>query len=608
MSKLLPQIPDTAPFNTAQRAWINGFIAGLYGRNSTNVSMPQDSLAAVDSSAKNNIPVTILFGSQTGTAEHLTRLFQSQLSKQGFSCQVVDMDDHEKIDWKTITNLLVVTSTYGEGDMPDNAQGLWRFLSGKAAPRMDSVKFSVLALGDLNYTYFCEAGIKFDQRLDELGGGRLHPRVDCDVDYEPSSESWLKGIVRALTPSGTPSGTPLEPVIVKEAPNLESSDYHPLMSTKSGAFDRKNPFPSQVLKNVVLNRGSSSKETRHFEIELKGSGLQYQPGDALGVFPENCSTLATAIQQRLGFSGNEPIQLSEESSVSLKEAFTKSLDISKPSPALLKYISEQTENGPLCHLKSADKKQERIKYLAEQDVLGLLTEHPDVRFSADEVPLYFRKLAPRLYSICSSLKAHPEEVHLTVGIVRYENRGRKRYGVCSTFLADRTREGQKVAVYVHTSKTFRLPESGDVACIMIGPGTGIAPFRAFLEEREAENATGRNWVFFGEQRREKDFYYREEFETWQKEGLLNRFDTAFSRDQDHKIYVQDRMMENAAEIYRWLEEGAQLYVCGDAARMAKDVDRVLHSIIAQQSGNGKEGAEEYVLRLKKNKKYLRDVY
>ncbi len=566
--------------------------------------MPQDSLASPYSSETNNIPVTILFGSQTGTAEHLTRLFHSQLSKQGFTCQVVDMDDHDKLEWKTISNLLVVTSTYGEGDMPDNAQGFWEVLSGNSAPRMDSVRFSVLALGDINYTYFCEAGIKFDQQLEELGGDRLLPRVDCDVDYEESSETWLKGIVSALITSRSPQ----QPAITLESPILETSGDLPTVSTKSADFCRKNPFPSVVLKNVVLNEGNSEKETRHFEIELNGSGLQYQPGDALGVFPENCSTFATTFQERLGFSGEEPICLSGESSISLNEAFIKKLDITKPTPALLNFISEQTRNGPLFYLKSADKKQERTRHLAELDVFDLLTEHPDVRFSAEEVPSLFRKLAPRLYSISSSLKAHPEEVHLTVGIVRYQSRGRKRKGVCSTFLADRTGEGQKVSVFVHTSKIFRLPESGDVPCIMIGPGTGIAPFRAFLEERQAEHAMGRNWVFFGEQRRDRDFYYREEFETWQKDGLLNRFDTAFSRDQDHKIYVQDRMMENAAEIYRWLEEGAQLYVCGDASRMAKDVDRALHSIIAQQSGNGKEGAEEYVLRLKKNKKYLRDVY
>lgn len=381
------------------------------------------------------------------------------------------------------------------------------------------------------------------------------------------------------------------------------------MSTES-EYSRKNPFPAKLLVNRRLSLEGSEKETRHYEICLAGSGLNYEVGDSLGLFPSNCPRLVDEIIQALGLSGDEPVPTPAGNSKPLRAALIEDYAITAPTPQFLKLVAERAGNSaPLLNeLLQAERKEELAKYIYGMETIDFLLQHPSVKISPEELVKCLRRLVPRLYSIASSLKAHPDQVHLTVATVRYQSHGRTRFGVASTFLADRISGEARIPVFVHTAKGFRLPEDGVVPVIMVGPGTGVAPFRAFLQERKATGASGKNWLFFGEQRAKTDFLYQEEFETLAKEGVLNRFDTAFSRDQAQKVYVQHRLLENAAEVWKWLQEGAHFFVCGDAERMAKDVDVALHKIVETEGGKSAEEAAAYVEALKKEKRYKRDVY
>jgi sulfite reductase (NADPH) flavoprotein alpha-component len=384
------------------------------------------------------------------------------------------------------------------------------------------------------------------------------------------------------------------------------------MSTESASgYSRKNPFPATIAINRKLTGEGSNKETRHFEINLSGSGLAYEVGDSLGVFPKNDSELVEGILKNQGFSGDEQVTNPDGKTVSLREALTKDFIITEPSKQLLQVLPEKDSSSAfLKDLLDPGSKNHLDDYVWGRDVLDLLEEFTAAKFTPEELVKVLRKLQPRLYSIASSQKVVGESVHLTVAVVRYqpERSSHLHRGVCSTFLAERAEGNGTVPVFVHTAKHFRLPENPDTPTIMVGPGTGIAPFRAFLQERKARAAKGKNWLFFGEQKVASDYFYREEFEGWQSIGVLTKFITAFSRDQAHKIYVQHRMLENAAELYDWLENGAIFYVCGDAARMAKDVDTALHQIVEQAGSKSTEQAKEYVDTLKKEKRYRKDVY
>ncbi|MEO8206671.1 MAG: sulfite reductase subunit alpha [Chthoniobacterales bacterium] len=382
------------------------------------------------------------------------------------------------------------------------------------------------------------------------------------------------------------------------------------MSTEStSGFSRKNPFPAKLTVNRKITQGGSEKDTRHFEICLKGSGLQYEVGDSLGIFPSNEPELVEELLSTLGFSGDESVPGNAGTPMPIRQALLTDYVITDPSKQLLQAIAEKDSSAEfLKDLIDPAAKTSLDQYVWGRDVLDPLKEFTAARFTPEEFVKVLRKLQPRLYSIASSLKVHPEQVHLTVACVRYESYNRKRKGVCSTFLAERVGETSHVPVFTHTAKHFRVPENTEAAMIMVGPGTGIAPFRAFLQERKATGAKGKNWLFFGEQRSSSDFFYREEFEALQADGVLTRFDTAFSRDQDFKIYVQHRLVENGPEIWKWLEEGAYFYVCGDAARMAKDVDTALHEIVEKCGGKTPEQAKEYIDAFKKEKRYRKDVY
>jgi sulfite reductase (NADPH) flavoprotein alpha-component len=383
------------------------------------------------------------------------------------------------------------------------------------------------------------------------------------------------------------------------------------MSTTSptAPFSRKNPFPARLLVTEKLTREGSEKETRHYEFSLAGSGLQYEVGDSMGIFAQNNPELVKQLLEALHFSGDEEVKNKEGETFSIREGLLKHYQITQPSRQFLEAVIEKWENsGELRDMMHPDRKKDLDRYLWGLEVIDFLLDAPSIRFTPEELITKLRKLQPRLYSIGSSLKAFPEQVHFAIATVRYESHGRNREGVASTYLADRIDQSTPVPMFVHVAKGFRLPDEADKPIVMVGPGTGIAPFRAYLQERKAIGATGKNWLFFGEQRSKSDFFYREEFETLRKEGVLNRFDTAFSRDQAHKIYVQHRLLENGKDVYAWLQEGAHFFVCGDEARMAKDVDVALHQIIEKEGGLTPDGAAAYVEALRKEKRYKRDVY
>jgi sulfite reductase (NADPH) flavoprotein alpha-component len=374
-------------------------------------------------------------------------------------------------------------------------------------------------------------------------------------------------------------------------------------------YSRKNPFPAIPLVNRKLTLEGSEKETRHYEFSLTGSGLQYEVGDSMGIFPRNNPQLVEDLLQALRFSGEEPVTNKEGETFSLREGLLKHFHITTPSKQFLEAIAQRSASASeLQKLMQPDRKADLERYLWGMEIIDFILGNPSVRFTVEEFVATLRKLQPRLYSIGSSLKAYPEQVHFIIATVRYESHGRQREGVASTYLADRLQPENRVPMFVHVAKGFRLPEDSSTAVIMVGPGTGIAPFRAFLQERLAVGASGKNWLFFGEQRAKCDFFYAAEFAAAQRAGTLTRFDTAFSRDQSHKIYVQHRMLEHAKELFAWLEEGAHFFVCGDAARMAKDVDVALNQIIEKEGGKTPEQAAEYVENLRLQKRYKRDVY
>lgn len=589
-------IPETAPFDREQRLWLNGYMAGLLAGKGY---VPADKAASAAASGPAT-PLVILFGSQTGTAQNLAKRIAKEAAPRGFAPRVVDAAEHASVDWKKETNLLVVTSTYGDGDMPDNAQNFWEWLQGDAAPSLSHLQFSVLALGDTNYEQFCAAGKKIDGRLEQLGAKRIHPLADCDLDYEARAKQWIDGVFQKVGEASRLSGgSNSTSGLENPAPTLSA----PAGEALALVYNRNNPFPARLLNNRKLNAAGSEKETRHFEISLEG--LSYEAGDALGVWPANCPDLVADILAIIGSDGEEAV-ITARGEMPLRMALTTVYDLGRPSAELLAFCGDR--NADLKSLLSPERKEDFKKWLWGRGVIDVLPGNTGGKWAAKELAALLKPLAPRLYSISSSPKAHAGQVHLTVNVVRYESFGRTRKGLASTFLADRVGPDVPLPVYIQTSHGFRLPANGDVPVIMVGPGTGIAPFRAFLHERKAAGARGRNWLFFGEQRAATDFYYRDELEKMLSNGHLTRLSTAFSRDQKEKIYVQHRMLENAAELWSWLDAGAHLYVCGDASRMAKDVDEALHKVIETAGGKSADEAKAYVAKLKSDKRYQRDVY
>lgn len=584
----VPLIPETAPFSPEQRAWLNGFFAGLFSRSLPTHPNPSP-LALATPPAPPLVPLTILFGSQTGTAESLAKRAAKEAGKRAFAATVLDMAACDLTRLAAEQNVLLITSTYGDGEPPDNAKSLHSALQSKCHLLNDTspalfpaVRFSVCALGDTNYTHFCKCGVAFDSFLEKAGATRVTPRVDCDLDYEEKFTAWLNTVLTALSPAAL--SPPVPAPAQSEIPNPQSET--------SNSYSRSRPFPAPLLTSRLLNAPGSAKQVHHVEFDLAGSGLVYEAGDALGVYPHNCPELVAEILAALGCDGEEAVPAPDGSTTSLRRALAELYDLGKPTPDLLANYAPGSGTAVAAH-----------------HVIDALAARADVRLAPADFVRALKKLQPRLYSISSSPRAHPGQVHLTVGAVRYDLHGRPRKGVCSTFLAERAVAGDtRVGVFVHANKAFRIPASPDAPMIMIGPGTGIAPFRGFLHERRATAARGQHWLFFGDQRAATDFLYRDELAEFTRDGTLTRLDTAFSRDQPEKIYVQHRMLEQAAELYAWLENGAHVYVCGDASRMAKDVDAALHQVVERAGNKTPDQAAAYVAALRSTKRYCRDVY
>ena len=598
----IPYIPSSAPFTPEQRAWLNGYLAGLFA--DANLGEPGATSRSQSAPAKPADPLLVLYGSQSGSAEGLAKKFAKEAATKGFAPRVMELNAAAKLDLTQEARAVIITSTWGDGEPPDNATEFWSHISAEAAPKLANLNYSVLALGDKNYSEFCGAGKKFDERLETLGAKRIHPRVDCDLDYEALAKGWMDSVWPALIATSTGSeSVASEPANSPNGPSPAADS--PIAST---TYSRTNPFPARLITNRKLTGVDSGKDTRHFEISLQDSGLTYEVGDALGVMPQNCPALVDEIIRALGCDGEEGVTEPSGKETSLRSALLRNYQITKPGSSLLQLIADKAGDEELKSLLEPSRKADLDKFLYGREVIDVLLRCGAAKFEPKEFVGLLAKLQPRLYSISSSPKAHPGEVHLTIAAVRYESHGRARKGVCSTFLADRVEADTPVPVFVQTSHGFRIPADGSKPIIMIGPGTGIAPFRAFLEERRAIGATGKNWLFFGDQKAASDFLYREQLEGMLAEDLLTRLDTAFSRDQAEKIYVQTRMLEQAAELWRWLEDGAHLYVCGDAKRMAKDVDAALHEIIQNAGGKTADEAKAYVAKLKSDKRYQRDVY
>jgi len=568
--------------------WLSGYLSGYRAAQSGEVAT-----AVAAPANEQAVKLTILYGSQTGNTEAVAGQLAEKAKTNGIDVKLFDMAEYKPRELKKEQYLAVLTSTHGEGDPPDNAMDLYEFLNSRKASGLKGLQYSVLSLGDSSYEYFCQTGKDFDERLQKLGAQALIPRVDCDVDYDDLADKWITDFVESLTTSMQASMAP------------PSATAEMTQSSAVVQYDRKHPFLAPLLENQLLSGRGSSKQIRHIEISLEGSGLQYQPGDALGVYPQNDPVLVRLLIDALGFDAETPVDLGEQSET-LTNALMHHREITVLTRPLVKKWAELAQSEELSKL--IESKADVKEWIRGRDVLDLVQSYPLPDIDANGFIELLRKLPPRLYSIASSQSAVDEEVHLTVATVRYNSHNRERSGVASTWLADRLPEDATIPVYVDGNKSFKLPTDDDIPIIMIGPGTGVAPFRSFMQEREERGARGPNWLFFGDQHFLTDFLYQTEWLGWRKSGLLSHLDVAFSRDQAEKIYVQHRLREKSIEVWNWLQDGAYIYVCGDADNMAPDVNEALIDIISEHGQKNRDDATEYLRQLKRDKRYQRDVY
>ncbi len=580
-------IHDLSPL---QLAWASGYLAAK-AEGGTIAQAPAATLSVASTT------LTILYGSQTGNAKGLAKSLAAQASAEGLNVELKSMGELKPKAIKNITHLLIVASTNGEGEAPDDAIALHEFLASKKAPKLDHLHYSVLALGDTSYEFFCQTGKDFDLYLEKLGAKRIAPRVDCDVDYEVDANTWSANVIKQ-------SKTLLGSVNANTSNTLPLND----ISTSEELYSKQQPYTAELLVSQKITGRDSAKDVRHIEIDLGESGLTYQAGDALGVWFENSTALVAELIATLGLDEKDKVAVAEEI-LTLAEALKSKFEITQTSINFIEFWANKSQARSL--LAILDDKTALREYAANHQVVDVVksaTLPTDVKLEAQELVDALRKITPRLYSIASSQSEVEEEVHLTVGLVQYQAGEATRQGGASGFLADGIEEGGEVKVFIEHNDNFRLPADSNTPVIMIGPGTGVAPFRAFMQEREATEANGDNWLFFGDQTFTQDFLYQVEWQSYLKSGLLTKIDLAFSRDQAEKIYVQDRLKENASELFAWLERGAHIYVCGDMSRMAKDVEAALLDIIATQGQLSQEQASAYLKDLRNAKRYQKDVY
>lgn len=575
-----------AGLTQSQLIWASGYLYGLAQAGGSAIVIPAP--------AAPQGQLVILYGSQTGNAKGVAEAIKAQAEAKSIPVSLHSLADYKAKQLKKESHVLLVTCTQGEGEPPESAVDLHGLLKSGKLGKLGDLQFAVLGLGDSSYEFFCQAGKDFDALLEQAGAQRLLERADLDVDYREAAAAWGEAALAkvAETLSAAPvAGTAVAPAGV--------------VAHGASAYDKFNPFAATLLTNQKITGRDSTKDIRHIEISLEGSDLRYQPGDALGVWFDNDAALVDELLALTGLSGDETVSVAGQSQP-LKQALTQSLELTRLHAGFITGLAELSDDAGLKAI-AADKAQSQALAAASQPV-EVLKRFP-VKLSAEQLVGLLRPLTPRMYSIASSQAEVEEEVHLTVGVVRYPQAdGTLRSGGASSYLADRLAEGQSVRVFVEHNDNFRLPANPATPVIMVGPGTGIAPFRAFLQQREAQGDEGQNWLFFGNPHFTQDFLYQVEWQKYVKSGLLTRIDLAFSRDQAHKIYVQDRIRERGAELWQWLEQGAHFYVCGDANRMAKDVQEALLEVIAQHGGKDREAAEEYLNELRRAKRYQRDVY
>lgn len=568
--------------NTQQLAWVSGYLYGL----SQAGSQPAVTGAATTAPSGN---LTILYGSQTGNAKGVASAIKAQAEARGLPVTLTSMADYKSKQLKKETHLLVVVSTYGEGEPPESAVDLFEQLKKGKVGKLEGLKFAVLGLGDSSYEFFCQTGKDFDSLLTKAGADRVHELASLDVDYQDAAKAWGEQALNAI--AATLSAGPASSSV---ASAVQQAVGH-------SQYSKENPFPARLSVNQKITGRDSTKDIRHIEISLEESGIRYQPGDALGIWFDNDPALVNEVLVLAGLSGDEATARG-----SLREVLSRELELTRLHGGFITGLAEISGNAALKDL-AGDKAQVNA-LVASAQVVDVLKRFPTA-LTAEQLLGLLRPLTPRLYSIASSQSEVEEEVHLTVGVVRYpQEDGTVRSGAASSYLADRLAEDGEVRVFVEHNDNFRLPPNPDTPVIMVGPGTGIAPFRAFLQEREAQGAEGNNWLFFGNPHFTQDFLYQVEWQRYVKSGLLNKISLAFSRDQAEKVYVQHRLREAGQELYQWLEAGAHFYVCGDANQMAKDVQEALLDVIAEHGHKSREEAEEYLSELRRAKRYQRDVY
>ncbi|EKY1943027.1 NADPH-dependent assimilatory sulfite reductase flavoprotein subunit [Cronobacter turicensis] len=591
---LLPLSPEqlarlqtaTHDFTPTQLAWLSGYFWGMVNQ--------QPGAAVVQTPAAPASVITLISASQTGNARRVAEALRDDLLAAQLNVNLVNAGDYKFKQIAQEKLLVVVASTQGEGDPPEEAVALHKFLLSKKAPKLDGTAFAVFGLGDTSYERFCQAGKDFDTRLAELGAERLLDRVDADVEYQAAAQAWRQRVVDVLKARVPKEGPSQAAITASGAVNLVDST----------PYTKEAPLTATLSVNQKITGRHSQKDVRHIEIDLGDAGLRYQPGDALGVWYQNDPALVQELLELLWLKGDEPVTVGEKT-LPLSEALQWHFELTVNTAAIVENYATLTRSETLLPLVGDKAKLQH--YAATTPIVDMARFAP-AQLDAEQLIGLLRPLTPRLYSIASSQAEAENEVHITVGVVRFDIEGRPRAGGASSYLADRLEEDGEVRVFIEHNDNFRLPATPETPVIMIGPGTGIAPFRAFMQQREADGATGKNWLFFGNPHFTEDFLYQVEWQRYVKEGLLTRIDLAWSRDQDHKIYVQDKIREQGAELWRWIQEGAHLYVCGDANRMAKDVEQALLEVIAAYGGMDAEAADEYLSELRVERRYQRDVY
>ncbi|HCU0678079.1 TPA: NADPH-dependent assimilatory sulfite reductase flavoprotein subunit [Klebsiella variicola] len=592
-SNLLPLNPEqlarlqaaTTDFTPTQLAWVSGYFWGVLNQQS-------GAAVAVPAQAAEVPSITLISASQTGNARRVAEALRDDLLAAKLNVKLVNAGDYKFKQIAAEKLLVVVTSTQGEGEPPEEAVALHKFLFSKKAPKLDGTAFAVFGLGDTSYEFFCQSGKDFDSKLAELGAERLLDRVDADVEYQTAAAEWRARVVKVLK-ARAPVAAPAQLATSGAVNDIHTSPY-----TKEA------PLSATLSVNQKITGRDSEKDVRHIEIDLGDSGLRYQPGDALGVWYQNDPQLVKELVELLWLKGDEPVTV-DGKTLPLAEALEWHFELTVNTATIVENYATLTRSESLLPLVG-DKAQLQ-QYAAATPIVDMVRFSP-AQLDAEALIGLLRPLTPRLYSIASSQAEVESEVHVTVGVVRYEIEGRARAGGASSFLADRVEEDGEVRVFIEHNDNFRLPANPETPVIMIGPGTGIAPFRAFMQQRAADGAQGKNWLFFGNPHFTEDFLYQVEWQSYVKEGLLTRIDLAWSRDQQQKIYVQDKLREQGAELWRWINDGAHIYVCGDANRMAKDVEHTLLEVIAEYGAMDAEAADEFLSELRVERRYQRDVY